>query len=243
MYRFCGIVLTWLSATFCATGVLAQTTPGYLIVNNNHPEGNFATFFELANNGTFVGHQKVQTGGKGIAEPTELFNPSFPGVATFHSAAQNCVFVADAGTSDIAAIDSNLKVVGRFQGGRSDKNNFTGIALAINKNFLYAAFSGKMHSTRGGTLASFAIHPGCVLHFLGSVPAVGTGYRSAFVRYPLTLAAHAKILIVAYGDGSIESFHFSKGLAQSNGEVSRGLWILPKMLDLRSSETPRGVVA
>jgi len=35
--RFCKIALTWLSAAFCATGALAQTTPHYLIVNNNHP--------------------------------------------------------------------------------------------------------------------------------------------------------------------------------------------------------------
>ena len=52
MNRFCRIVLTWLSAAFCATGALAQTTPHYLIVNNNHPEGNFATFFTLAKDGT-----------------------------------------------------------------------------------------------------------------------------------------------------------------------------------------------
>jgi len=41
--RFCRIVLTWLSAAFWVTGALAQTTPHYLIVNNNQPEGNFAT--------------------------------------------------------------------------------------------------------------------------------------------------------------------------------------------------------
>jgi len=41
--RFCRIVSTWLSAAFWVTGALAQTTPHCLIVNNNLPEGNFAT--------------------------------------------------------------------------------------------------------------------------------------------------------------------------------------------------------
>jgi hypothetical protein len=55
--------VTWLSSAFCATGALAQTTPHYLIVNNNHPEGNFATFFTLAKNGTFATHKRIATGG------------------------------------------------------------------------------------------------------------------------------------------------------------------------------------
>jgi hypothetical protein len=62
--RFCRIILTWLSAAFCATGALAQTTPHYLIVNNNHPGGNFATFFTLAKNGTFAAHRELQPEGK-----------------------------------------------------------------------------------------------------------------------------------------------------------------------------------
>jgi hypothetical protein len=207
-------VLSILATVLCALGAAAQSTPRYLIVNNNHPGGNFATFFKLANNGTFVGHQEVQTGGKGIAGG--LVSPA---VATFHSAAQDCVFVSDAGTADVAAIDSHLKVAGRFQGGPSDRDTFVGISLAINQNFLYAAFTGKQNSDLGGTLASFAIQPGCKLQFLGSVPAVGTGLSNPLFRYPIALAAHGKILVVVYEDGSIESFHFTNGLAQSNGDL------------------------
>ena len=39
------------------------------------------------------------------------------------------------------------------------------------------------------------------------------------LRYPIAIAAHAKILVLVYGDGSIESFHFSNGLAESNGDL------------------------
>jgi hypothetical protein len=152
--RFCRIVLTWLSAAFWVTGALAQTTPHYLIVNNNHPEGNFATFFTLAKNGTFAARKKIATGGKGIATPV-LFAPAAPGVAVFHSTTEDCAFVADPGTNDIAGIDSDLKAVGRFHCGPLDMNNFASMALAINKDFLYAAFTGKANSKLGGRLGSF----------------------------------------------------------------------------------------
>jgi hypothetical protein len=216
--RFCRIVLTWLSAAFWATGALAQTAPHYLIVNNNHPEGNFATFFTLAKNGTFATHKRIATGGKGIAVPN-FSTSAGPGVAVFHSTTEDCAFVADSGTNDIAAIDSNLQVVGRFHGGPLDINNFAGTALAINRDFLYAAFTGKVNSTQGGRLGSFRILSGCRLEFLGSVPAVGTGFNHSVGRYPISLAAHDRILIVVYGDGSIESFHFSNGKAESNFDL------------------------
>jgi hypothetical protein len=212
-------VLTLVAAALCTFGAAAQTTPHYLIVNNNHPAGNFATFFTLATDGTFTAQQKVATGGKGVPLPQLFETPSSQGVATFHSASQDCFFVADAGTSDIAAIDSTLKVVGRFRGGATDLNNFAGIALAINHNFLYAAFTGRVNSSLGGALGSFAIESGCRLKFLGSVPAVGTGFVYPILRYPVAIAAHARILVLVYGDGSIESFHFSNGLAESNGDL------------------------
>jgi hypothetical protein len=212
-------VLTLVATALSTLGTVAQSTPHYLIVNNNHPVGNFATFFKLATDGTFISQQKVVTGGKGVALPQLFETPSSQGVVTFHSASQDCVFVSDAGTSDIAAIDSTLKVVGRFRGGASDLNNFAGIALAINQNFLYAAFTGAANSSLGGALGSFAIESGCRLKFLGSVPAVGTGFGHPILRYPVAIAAHAKILVLVYGDGSIESFHFSNGLAESNGDL------------------------
>jgi len=48
---------------------------------------------------------------------------------------------------------------------------------------------------------------------------VGTGFNRSVGRYPISLAAHDKILIVVYGDGSIESFHFSNGKAESNFDL------------------------
>ena len=100
-------VLTLVAAALCTFGAAAQTTPHY------HPAGNFATFFMLATDGTITAQQKVVTGGKGVPLPQLFETPSSQGVATFHSASQDCFFVADADTSDIAAIDSTLKVVGR----------------------------------------------------------------------------------------------------------------------------------
>lgn len=80
----------------------------------------------------------------------------------------SCLFVADAGTGDISAVEVQSKqVTGPFFGSQSDSGNANGIGLALNSNYLYASF------TSFNTIATFIVMPGCQLSFLSDVPANG----------------------------------------------------------------------
>jgi len=219
MRRFLKQLLILATAALCMTSAFAQTTSRYLIANDNNANGNFATFFTIGADGNFTSHTKVVTGGLGAVENGGARGVA-PQVAAFHSKNQDCFFVSEGGSSDIAAIDASLKLVGNFHGGPLDFGASDGIALAINRDFLYAAFSGTFYNGDDikGSIASFRIQPSCQLEYLGSVTVAGLSQRG-FFAYPTGLAAHVRILVVAYGDGSIESFHFSNGRAKSNGDL------------------------
>jgi hypothetical protein len=63
------------------------------------------------------------------------------------------------------------------------------------------------------TIATFKVTSGCKLEFVGDTSAVGLNGGSVD-----GMALHGDILVVAYADGSIESFNVSKGIAVSNGD-------------------------
>jgi hypothetical protein len=207
MYRTPRTLFVALLTLTYPTYVLAAGTPPLLVVNHNHYV-NFATFYQIGASGTLTSPRQVVTGGMG---------GQTAGVAVFHSATEGCFFVADAGSNDIAAIDLGLNVVGNFHGGPSDMGD-RGLFLAVNQGYLYAGFGGQIDTQGKSRLASFQILSGCKLKFLASVPAVGLGHFGG-PGIPSALAAHGNILVVAYGDGSIESFHFSHGVAKSNGDL------------------------
>ena len=73
---------------------------------------------------------------------------------------------------------------------------------------VYAAFTGS------DTIASFKIQNGCGLVYLGSVSAKGLNGGA-----PLGLASHGNIMVVTYGDGSIESFNIQGTVPVSNGDL------------------------
>ena len=122
-----------------------------------------------------------------------------------------CVFAADGGTNDVAAIIlGSRKVVGNYKGSSSDSDGPGGMALAVNPNdkYLYAAFSAS------STIATFRIGSACTLTFVDDVSAVGLN-----AGFPHGMAAKGHILVVAYGDGSIESFNISGGTPVSNKDL------------------------
>lgn len=67
--------------------------------------------------------------------------------------------------------------------------------------------------TASKTIATFA-QSNCALTFLGDVPAVGLQGGSV-----TGMAVRSNILVVAYGDGSIQSFNVANGLPVSNGDL------------------------
>jgi len=122
-----------------------------------------------------------------------------------------CVFDADGGSNDVAGIRFQTKqVVGNFKGSSTDSSGNPGIGLAVNPNhkYLYAAFGGSR------TVATFSMGAGCTLTFVSDINAVGLNGG-----FPHGMAAKGSMMVVGYGDGSIESFNISAGTPVSNNDL------------------------
>src|ERR1700722_16137543 len=63
-------------------------------------------------------------------------------------------------------------------------------------------------------IGNFSILPGCALSFLGDISPLGL--QNGNVK---GMAMHGNLLIVTYGEGSIESFNASAGIPVSNGDL------------------------
>jgi 6-phosphogluconolactonase (cycloisomerase 2 family) len=120
-----------------------------------------------------------------------------------------CLYASNAATGDITAIDLQAQsLAGVFDASENDVGDANGIGVVLNANYLYAGFS------TSNTIATFSIQPGCQLTFLSDVPAAGLNGGS-----PSGMALHGNILVVAYADGSIESFNIANGAPVSNGDA------------------------
>ncbi len=166
------------------------------------PCSNSATFYSIEGGGKLLRKAAVKTGGTGIG--TGYFASAR--VNLLHNKTQSCVYVSEAGSSDVAAIDEvTLKRVGTFKASRRDDGHLSGIGMVADQHYLYAAF------TTSNTIGTYRILSGCKLQFLKDVVAVGLGGGA-----PAGMAIHANLLAVAYGDGSIQSFNIGKGAPVSN---------------------------
>jgi len=134
-----------------------------------------------------------------------------PRVNMLPDASAQCVYASDAGTtdSDIAAVSlSTHLLAGRFTGSATDIGDANGIGIVVSPNYVYAAYTGS------NTIATFAVQSGCQLMFIDDVAAAGLNGGSV-----AGMALHGNLLVVAYGDGSIESFDVSNGSPSSNGDA------------------------
>jgi hypothetical protein len=119
-----------------------------------------------------------------------------------------CVYASDAGSGDIASMDMQTQQgVGNFTGSPTDAGASNGIALAMNDSYLYAGYPDS------NTIGTFLVQSGCQLTFVGDVSAAGLNGGTIS-----GMALRGDILVVAYGDGSIESFNIAKGTPVSNGD-------------------------
>jgi hypothetical protein len=181
--------------------------PSYLITNDDLPPkiAFGATFFIFAADGTPRNPNKVNLGGVGSGGGYFAFNR----VSVLQSDSAACAYLSLGGSGEIGAIDIQaLQDIGNFPAASTDIGIDNGIGLANNGIYLYAAFS------TSNTLATFAILPGCSLNFLGDIAPIGK--HGGNVK---GMAVHGNLLIVAYGDGSIESFNISAGIPVSNGDL------------------------
>jgi hypothetical protein len=179
-------------------------SPHYVVTNDDNVAANTATFYTLGAGGKLTRKATVKTGGTGLG--TGYFASAR--VNLLHNKTQSCVYVSDAGTGDVAAINEiSLRRVGTFKGSRQDDGRLSGIGMASNPHYLYAAF------TTSNTIGTYRLLSGCKLKFLKDVAAVGLGGGA-----PDGMAIHGNLLVVAYGDGSIQSFNIAHGVPVSNGD-------------------------
>ena len=192
---------------FAATTCLAATHGvHYVITNDDVANGrNSVTFYRITgpvSSPKITRSAVVETGGMGLGSGF----PTAAGVLV--DSQQQCAYVADSGSSDVAAIDLTTQTaVGKFRGSWQDSGGFDGVGLAMTDNYLYASYTGNY------SLATYQIGPGCQLPWVKSVPIIGQnlGMMSG-------MAARGNMLVVACGDGSIESWDISNGVPQSNGD-------------------------
>lgn len=188
----------------------ASATPAatsYLITNDDLPPKTAATagtVFTIASDGTPQNPVKVTLGGSGAGGG--YFNSNRVSVLNSSDA---CAYLSLGGAGEIGGVNiSQLQDIGNFSGSSTDAGIDNGIGLVNNGTYLYASYSSS------NTVATFAVLPGCALNFLGDISPLGK--NSGNVK---GMAVHGNLLVVAYGDGSIESFNTAAGIPVSNGDL------------------------
>jgi len=124
------------------------------------------------------------------------------------SSSAQCLYVSDAGTGDIAAINLQTQTLaGNFSPSMNDNGTSNGVGLVLNQSYLYAGY------TQSNTIATFAIGAGCTLSFLGDITVnpLNGGWVAG-------MALNGNMLVVTYIDGSIESFNTANGIPLPNND-------------------------
>jgi hypothetical protein len=179
--------------------------PHYLITNDDvvfFPTS--VSFYTIEPNGLLTLTQQVFTGGYGISGG--YFGQSR--IAVLNSGTNQCVYASEAFSGDIVGISiSTLEIGGSAFGSETDTGASNGIGLALNSQYLYASF------TDSNMIGTFQVQPGCSLTFINDTAVVGL--QGGFVT---AMMVRGNILVVTYGDGSIESFNVANGPPVSNGD-------------------------
>ena len=113
----------------CAPGAFATAQPAaghYVVTNDDNAVANTASIYTIEAGGKLVRKAVVKTGGTGIG--TGYFASAR--VNLLHNKTQSCVYVSDAGSGDVAAIDeATLKLVGTFKASAKDLGDLSGIGV------------------------------------------------------------------------------------------------------------------
>lgn len=210
---------------FCPGG-LQGATQHYVVTNDDVKGPNTVTFYLAGGTSTvpkLTRFKTVNTGGTGrgggyFGMVRQVLVPG---------ASEECIFTVDGGSADVAAIIlQTQKVVGTYKGSSTDSSGPGGMGLTANPNgkYLYASFSGS------STIATFTTGSGCTLTFVSDVAVAGLNGG-----FPHGMATNGAIMVVAFGDGSIESFNTSGGTPVSNNDLQLSTGYL------KDGEFPDGV--
>src|SRR5579863_10407133 len=196
-----------LAAVCVASGfAVGAGKPRYVITNDDAAgfSSSTVTIYTVGANGLLTMKGPVSTNGKGIVGGYFAANR----VNVLNSGKSECIYASDAGSGDIASIVvQTLKLAGNAKGSSNDGGTSNGIGLAMNSQYLYASF------TDSDTIGTFQVKPGCKLTFVGDT-SVG-GLQGGVID---GMVLHGNMMVVTYGDGSIESFNISAGTPVSNGD-------------------------
>jgi len=190
-----------------ANGVAAGAGKSHYVVTNDDvpPALNAsATFFTVETHGLLTMKAKILTGRGGIAGGYFAANR----VSVLNSGNAQCVYTSQALTGEIEGIVvKTLEIGGHAVGSSKDTGASNGVGLAMNAKYLYASF------TDSSNIGTFRVLPGCSLKFVGDIPV--KGLQGGVID---GMAIHGTIMVVTYGDNSIESFNISGGEPVSNGD-------------------------
>jgi 6-phosphogluconolactonase (cycloisomerase 2 family) len=200
--------VTALTVGICVTGgnALGAGQPRYLVTNDDVPPAlaTSVTFYTVGTGGLLTMKAKVLTGRGGIAGGYFAANR----VNVLNRGSAECVYASVAQGGEIDGIDvKTLKIGGHAVGSIQDTGASNGVGLAMNDKYLYASF------TDPSTIGTFQVQPGCKIKFVGDIT-VG-GLQGGVID---GMVVHGNMMVVTYGDGSIESFNLSAGVPVSNGD-------------------------
>jgi len=202
------VVLCLAPSLLCAANKSAPGAPPvYVITNDDGTLHSYATFYVaggMQGDPTLSYLENINTHGFGIGGG--FFGT--PRLAMLPSSSAQCLYVSNASSGDIAAMDiSTLQLVGNFLGSTNDNGTSNGIGMVLNQNYLYAGYS------LSNTIATFSVGAGCQLSFLGDITV--TPLNGGWIA---GMALNGNMLVVTYIDGSIESFNTANGIPISNND-------------------------
>jgi len=197
-------VLVWICASVAELGA---SDLHYVVANDDNGPGQVpsgVSFYTVRADGLLTLKEEVLTGPGGIAGGYFAANR----VSVLDSENADCVYASQAATGVIVGISvKELKVGGTAVGSKKDTGASNGIGLAMNSQYLYASF------TDFSTIGTFEVLPGCKLKFVSDITVVGL--QGGIVD---GMVIHGDMMVVTYGDASIESFNISAGAPVSNGD-------------------------
>src|SRR5580658_734531 len=200
--RALGMLLSALSLN--QLGLADDAKEGKYLIANDNQEINTATFFEIGGTPTaptLTLLVAVETEGAGDISNTAAAKT----VNVAKVGKEACAFISNVKSGNITGIViPSQKYAGIFSASTTD-TGLTG--LVSNGTYLYAAYNSSK------TIATFQMGADCSLSFVADVPAAGLAGDAVS-----GMALHGGILVVVYGDGSIESFSVSAGVPVPNDD-------------------------
>jgi hypothetical protein len=182
-------------------------SPIYVFTNDDGLRHTYVSVYlagESQGSPTLTFQHSVNTTGLGIGGG--FFGT--PRLAVLPSASAQCLYASDAASGDVAAINiPTQQLVGTYLGSANDSGTSNGIGVVVNQNYLYAGY------TLSNTIATFSIGSGCQLSFLGDITV--TPLNGGWIA---GMALNGNMLVVAYADGSIQSFNTANGIPISNND-------------------------